>query len=150
MDKFRVRAQMSHDFTRTKQRITDLLNSFSTLSLDTYSPTSPTSNLTPIDSIFNLGFDDPNIYSDPDTNTNTRYSDGKLMACTLPKIIEKLTKDIDIDFIVDFLMTFRSYLEPLDFARLLIARFKFSALVQDEEHDVARLRLNFLTLDVLS
>ncbi|KAI0402354.1 hypothetical protein F4802DRAFT_373105 [Xylaria palmicola] len=71
-----------------------------------------------------------------DDRSIVRYSPttGTVTAATPPRLVAEITSPsfLDYDLISDFFLTFRSFLDPTDLLRLLIARLRW-ALSQDDE-----------------
>ena len=61
-------------------------------------------------------------------------------AATVEKLVEKLTSILDYGFLTDFFLTYRTFISPLQLCKLLILRFRWSFINDDEERRVVRIR----------
>ncbi|GAW27077.1 putative LTE1 GDP GTP exchange factor [Rosellinia necatrix] len=73
-----------------------------------------------------------------------RYSPttGAVIAATPPRLVAEITSPsfLDYDLISDFFLTFRSFLEPTDLLRLLIARLRWALSQNDESGMIVKVR----------
>ncbi|KAG2180879.1 hypothetical protein INT43_008459, partial [Umbelopsis isabellina] len=67
---------------------------------------------------------------------STPTAGSVLSAATIEKLIEKLTSDIDSNFLLEFFLTYRQFTTPVKLCKLLILRFRWALM---EETDVRRL-----------
>lgn len=61
-------------------------------------------------------------------------------AATVEKLVEKLTIVLDYGFLTDFFLTYRTFISPLQLCKLLILRFRWSFINDDEPRRVVRIR----------
>ncbi|KAF7729160.1 hypothetical protein EC973_004928 [Apophysomyces ossiformis] len=59
-----------------------------------------------------------------------------MSSATVEKLVEKLTREMDSEFLLDFFLTFRLFLTPIKLCKLLILRFRWALM---EDNDVRRL-----------
>ncbi|KAL7749367.1 Guanine nucleotide exchange factor lte1 [Sorochytrium milnesiophthora] len=64
----------------------------------------------------------------------------RLMGATPTKLIEVLTTTVDYTFLSDFLLVYRSFMSPVQFAKLLILRFRWAMAGESDRHMLARMR----------
>ncbi|KAK4516504.1 Histone acetyltransferase type B subunit 2 [Mucor velutinosus] len=87
---------------------------------------------------------DPHIFDllAKDTSRFIHYgkSDATITSATVEKLIEKLTREMDNEFIMDFFLTFRQFLTPIKLCKLLILRFRWALLQDDDERRLIRIR----------
>jgi hypothetical protein len=48
--------------------------------------------------------------------------------------------DLDNEFLMDFFLTFRQFLTPIKLCKLLILRFRWALLEDDDVHRLVRIR----------
>ncbi|RCH79880.1 Guanine nucleotide exchange factor lte1, partial [Rhizopus stolonifer] len=56
------------------------------------------------------------------------------------KLIEKLTREIDNEFLMDFFLVFRQFLTPIKLCKLLILRFRWALLEDTDQRRLIRIR----------
>ncbi|CAO3683276.1 unnamed protein product [Rhizopus stolonifer] len=61
-------------------------------------------------------------------------------SATVEKLVEKLTREMDHDFLMDFFLTFRQFVTPIKLCKLLISRFRWTLLDDTEERQWIRIR----------
>ncbi|CEP10685.1 hypothetical protein [Parasitella parasitica] len=87
---------------------------------------------------------DPHIFDllAKDASTFIHYgkADATITSATVEKLIEKLTREMDSEFIMDFFLTYRQFLSPIKLCKLLILRFRWALLQDDDEHVLIRIR----------
>ncbi|KAL9554204.1 hypothetical protein MBANPS3_002911 [Mucor bainieri] len=87
---------------------------------------------------------DPHIFDllAKDTSSFIHYgkSDATITSATVEKLIEKLTREMDNEFMMDFFLTFRQFLTPIKLCKLLILRFRWALLQEDDERRLIRIR----------
>lgn len=79
-----------------------------------------------------------------DDRSIVRYSPatGTVTAATPPRLVAEITSPsfLDYDLISDFFLTFRSFLDPTDLLRLLIARLRWALSQGDESGMIVKVR----------
>ncbi|KAK7921242.1 hypothetical protein PG985_009264 [Apiospora marii] len=89
-------------------------------------------------------FDGLTFKPDCDDRGIVRYSSatGAVTAATPPRLVSEITSPcfLDYELLSDFFLTFRSFMEPADLLRMLIARLKWALLRADEIGMVVRVR----------
>ncbi|KAL7333285.1 Guanine nucleotide exchange factor lte1, variant 2 [Mucor circinelloides] len=114
-----------------QQTSTDTLTSQPAASVESRPPPLPIEN-------------DPHIFDllAKDTCRFIHYgkSDATITSATVEKLIEKLTREMDNDFLMDFFLTFRQFLTPIKLCKLLILRFRWALLHDDDERRLIRIR----------
>ncbi|GAN00980.1 low temperature essential 1 protein [Mucor ambiguus] len=87
---------------------------------------------------------DPHIFDllAKDASSFIHYgkSDAIITSATVEKLIEKLTREMDNEFMMDFFLTFRQFLTPIKLCKLLILRFRWALLQEDDERRLIRIR----------
>ncbi|KAI8997751.1 ras guanine nucleotide exchange factor domain-containing protein [Pilobolus umbonatus] len=63
-----------------------------------------------------------------------------IIAATIEKLIETLTKSLDYSLVTDFFLTYRIFMTPLQLCKLLILRFKWSLVNNEESRCLVRIR----------
>ncbi|KAI8376066.1 ras guanine nucleotide exchange factor domain-containing protein [Radiomyces spectabilis] len=63
-----------------------------------------------------------------------------LSSATVEKLVEKLTREMDSDFLLDFFLTFRQFVTPIKLCKLLILRFRWALLQDNDERRLVRIR----------
>ncbi|KAI9263603.1 ras guanine nucleotide exchange factor domain-containing protein [Helicostylum pulchrum] len=66
--------------------------------------------------------------------------DTTVTSATLEKLVEKLTREMDNDFLMDFFLTFRQFTTPIKLCKLLILRFRWALLEENDERRLVRIR----------
>ncbi|KAH8555792.1 ras guanine nucleotide exchange factor domain-containing protein, partial [Umbelopsis sp. PMI_123] len=67
--------------------------------------------------------------------------DGAVIsAATIEKLIEKLTSDIGINFLLDFFLTYRQFISPVKLCKWLILRFRWAVMEETEVRRLVRIR----------
>ncbi|PWY99233.1 ras GEF [Testicularia cyperi] len=64
-----------------------------------------------------------------------------LLAASVARLVAELTAEIDQPFLIDFLMTYRAFLDPLDLLELLTLRFEWAVADASSAEDDARRRI---------
>ncbi|KAK8094643.1 RasGEF domain-containing protein [Apiospora hydei] len=89
-------------------------------------------------------FDSLTFKPDCDDRAIVRYSSatGAVTAATPPRLVSEITSPcfLDYELLSDFFLTFRSFMEPADLLRMLIARLKWALVRADEIGMVVRVR----------
>ncbi|KAK8077312.1 hypothetical protein PG996_003482 [Apiospora saccharicola] len=89
-------------------------------------------------------FDSLTFKPDCDDRAIVRYASatGAVTAATPPRLVSEITSPcfLDYELLSDFFLTFRSFMEPADLLRMLIARLKWALLRADEIGMVVRVR----------
>ncbi|KAK8087117.1 hypothetical protein PG994_002091 [Apiospora phragmitis] len=89
-------------------------------------------------------FDGLTFKPDCDDRAIVRYSSttGAVTAATPPRLVSEITSPcfLDYELLSDFFLTFRSFMEPADLLRMLIARLKWALVRADEIGMVVRVR----------
>lgn len=89
-------------------------------------------------------FDGLTFKPDCDDRAIVRYSSatGAVTAATPPRLVSEITSPcfLDYELLSDFFLTFRSFMEPADLLRMLVARLKWALLRADEVGMVVRVR----------
>lgn len=89
-------------------------------------------------------FDDLTFKPACDDRSIVRYSPhtGAVTAATPPRLVAEITSPsfLDYELLSDFFLTFRSFLEPGDLLRMLIARLRWAIAREDEVGMVVRVR----------
>ncbi|KAI7899637.1 ras guanine nucleotide exchange factor domain-containing protein [Cokeromyces recurvatus] len=67
-------------------------------------------------------------------------NDMTITSATIEKLVEKLTRELDNDFLMDFFITFRQFLTPIKLCKLLILRFRWALMDENDEHRLIRIR----------
>ncbi|KAG2211274.1 hypothetical protein INT47_006394, partial [Mucor saturninus] len=67
-------------------------------------------------------------------------SDTTVTSATVEKLVEKLTREMDNDFLMDFFLTFREFITPIKLCKLLILRFRWALLEENDERSLVRIR----------
>lgn len=79
-----------------------------------------------------------------DDRSIVRYASisGAVTAATPPRLVAEITSPsfLDYELISDFFLTFRSFLEPHDLLRMLVARLRWAVAREDETGMVVRVR----------
>ncbi|KAI8642467.1 ras guanine nucleotide exchange factor domain-containing protein [Parasitella parasitica] len=87
---------------------------------------------------------DPHIFDllAKDASSFVHYgkADATITSATVEKLIEKLTREMDNEFTMDFFLTYRQFLSPIKLCKLLILRFRWALLQDDDEHVLIRIR----------
>ncbi|CAO3632709.1 unnamed protein product [Cunninghamella echinulata] len=65
---------------------------------------------------------------------------SSMNSATVEKLVEIITKDIDTDLLMDFFLTFRQFLTPIKLCKLLILRFRWALLNNDDDRRLVRIR----------
>ncbi|KAI9007583.1 hypothetical protein CLU79DRAFT_840460 [Phycomyces nitens] len=61
-------------------------------------------------------------------------------AATVEKLVQKLTSTLDYNFMTDFFLTYRTFISPTQLCKLLILRFEWALLNDEEDRRVVRIR----------
>ncbi|KAH8548879.1 hypothetical protein BGW37DRAFT_168695 [Umbelopsis sp. PMI_123] len=85
---------------------------------------------------------EPSISSELPTATKSQSTMDSMVieAATVEKLVEKLTIVLDYGFLTDFFLTYRTFISPLQLCKLLILRFRWSFINDDENRRVVRIR----------
>lgn len=78
-----------------------------------------------------------------DDRSIVRYSPtGAVTAATPPRLVSEITSPcfLDYDLLSDFFLTFRTFLDPADLLRMLVARLKWAISRTDETGMIVRVR----------
>ncbi|KJZ80201.1 hypothetical protein HIM_00051 [Hirsutella minnesotensis 3608] len=78
-----------------------------------------------------------------DDRSIVRYSpSGSVTAATAPRLVAEITSPsfLDYELISDFFLTFRSFLDPTDLLRMLVARLRWSLIRDNEVGTIVRVR----------
>lgn len=78
-----------------------------------------------------------------DDRSIVRYSPaGAVTAATPPRLVAEITSPsfLDYELISDFFLTFRTFLEPTDLLRMLVARLRWALARSDESGMIVRVR----------
>lgn len=76
------------------------------------------------------------------TNSVSKQSTDNMVieAATVEKLVEKLTNTLDYGFLTDFFLTYRTFISPLQLCKLLILRFRWSLVNDEEARRIVRIR----------
>ncbi|KAI7862818.1 ras guanine nucleotide exchange factor domain-containing protein [Spinellus fusiger] len=91
---------------------------------------------------------DPHVYDllEKDIPRFIHYSkcnathQSMISSATVEKLVEKLTRTMDSDFLMDFFLTFRQFVTPIKLCKLLILRFRWALMKQTDERRLVRIR----------
>ncbi|KAJ9657104.1 Guanine nucleotide exchange factor lte1, partial [Coniosporium apollinis] len=98
------------------------------------------------------------LFAHPDDSSVVRFSNGKLIAATPPRLIVHITSEHFLDYrlLEDFFLTFRSFLSPTDLLAYLAAREEWAHRRDDNIGVIVQIRvfvalrhwiMNFLVVD---
>lgn len=98
------------------------------------------------------------LFAHPDDSSIVRFSNGKLVAATPPRLIVHITSEHFLDYrlLEDFFLTFRSFLSPTDLLAYLAAREEWAHRRDDNVGVIVQIRvfvalrhwiMNFLVVD---
>ncbi|KAI8145314.1 ras guanine nucleotide exchange factor domain-containing protein [Fennellomyces sp. T-0311] len=88
---------------------------------------------------------DPHVFdlleqnSDRFINYSKRES-SQLNSATVEKLVEKLTKEMDSEYMMDFFLTYRQFLSQIRLCKLLILRFRWALMEDSDERRLVRIR----------
>ncbi|KAI9020107.1 ras guanine nucleotide exchange factor domain-containing protein [Phycomyces nitens] len=88
---------------------------------------------------------DPHVYDllAQDNPSFIHYSNRNLTmmsSATVEKLVEKLTREMDSDFLMDFFLTYRQFVTPIKLCKLLILRFRWALMQDSDERQLVRIR----------
>ncbi|KAG0165787.1 hypothetical protein DFQ30_007997 [Apophysomyces sp. BC1015] len=63
-----------------------------------------------------------------------------MSSATVEKLVEKLTREMDSEFLLDFFLTFRLFLTPIKLCKLLILRFRWALMEDNDARRLVRIR----------
>ncbi|KAI7882593.1 ras GEF [Lichtheimia hyalospora FSU 10163] len=66
--------------------------------------------------------------------------DHVMTSATAEKLVEKLTCEMDSEFMMDFFLTYRQFLTHIKLCKLLILRFRWALLQSTDDHLLVRIR----------
>ncbi|KAI9279186.1 ras guanine nucleotide exchange factor domain-containing protein [Sporodiniella umbellata] len=69
-----------------------------------------------------------------------RKSDTAITSATTEKLVERLTREMDHEFLMNFFLTFRQFTTPIKLCKLLITRFRWTLLENTQERQWIRIR----------
>ncbi|OZJ03382.1 hypothetical protein BZG36_04486 [Bifiguratus adelaidae] len=64
----------------------------------------------------------------------------QISAASVEKLVGKLTSTLDYNFLTDFFLTYRTFIEPLELCQLLILRFRWAFANNEEKRRLVRIR----------
>ncbi|KAI9494208.1 ras guanine nucleotide exchange factor domain-containing protein [Zychaea mexicana] len=88
---------------------------------------------------------DPHVFDLLERNS-TRFiyygkrDDPQLTSATIEKLVEKLTKEMDSEFLMDFFLTYRQFVSQIRLCKLLILRFRWALMEDTDERRLVRIR----------
>ncbi|KAG2172472.1 hypothetical protein INT44_006645, partial [Umbelopsis vinacea] len=71
---------------------------------------------------------------------STPTAGAVISAATIEKLIEKLTRDIDTNFLLDFFLTYRQFMSPVKLCKWLMLRFRWAVMEETEVRRIVRIR----------
>ncbi|KAI9258773.1 ras guanine nucleotide exchange factor domain-containing protein [Phascolomyces articulosus] len=88
---------------------------------------------------------DPHVFDLLERNstrfiTFSKRDENQLSSATVEKLVEKLTKEMDSEFLMDFFLTYRQFLSQIRLCKLLILRFRWALMEDADERRLVRIR----------
>ncbi|KAI9317885.1 ras guanine nucleotide exchange factor domain-containing protein [Dichotomocladium elegans] len=74
------------------------------------------------------------------TYSTQENGDRVMASATVEKLVEKLTREMDSQFLMDFFLTYRQFMTNIKLCKLLILRFRWALLEDTDERFLVRIR----------